>query len=255
MLKAPMQEEDEAVGSTGKRYSPCGGVASPLLANLFLHYALDRWFAAHYPQVPFERQADDVPRALQDGEGSSGDGGRPSLNDCRAADWSSIRRRRKSSIARTIFGRESTRTRSLILLAKRFSPDDQRIARGKFFNNFSPAVSNTAAKAIRDTLPVAGNCPSAVTKPSKTCRGCSIRLSGAGSNITGDSIALHCTRRCANWTEILSFGPSGNTKEAAPPSPRRSGTLDRTHLATRSAVVRSLADGDAAGLHDGSCMS
>src|SRR5882672_1489692 len=31
------------------------GVASPLLANLFLHYALDRWLAAHYPQVPFER--------------------------------------------------------------------------------------------------------------------------------------------------------------------------------------------------------
>jgi len=34
-----------------------------VLANLFLHYALDRWLAANYPQVPFERYADDgVPR-------------------------------------------------------------------------------------------------------------------------------------------------------------------------------------------------
>src|ERR1700694_1342953 len=36
------------------------GVISPLLANQFLHYAFDRWLAAHYPQVPFERYADDV---------------------------------------------------------------------------------------------------------------------------------------------------------------------------------------------------
>src|SRR5881296_981689 len=37
------------------------GVTSPLLANLFLHYALDRWLAVHYPQVPFERYADGTP--------------------------------------------------------------------------------------------------------------------------------------------------------------------------------------------------
>src|SRR5438552_3489696 len=37
------------------------GVASPLLANLFWHYALDRWLAVHYPQVPFERYADGTP--------------------------------------------------------------------------------------------------------------------------------------------------------------------------------------------------
>jgi retron-type reverse transcriptase len=31
-----------------------------LLANLFLHYAFDRWMAKQYPQVPFERFADDA---------------------------------------------------------------------------------------------------------------------------------------------------------------------------------------------------
>ena len=40
-----------AVGSTGKRHSARRSGISPLLANLFLHYALDRWLAAHYPQV------------------------------------------------------------------------------------------------------------------------------------------------------------------------------------------------------------
>src|ERR1017187_7047166 len=30
-------------------------VISPLLANIYLHYAFDRWMAKHYPQVPFER--------------------------------------------------------------------------------------------------------------------------------------------------------------------------------------------------------
>jgi len=32
---------------------------SPVLANLFLHYALDRWLATNHPSVPFCRYADD----------------------------------------------------------------------------------------------------------------------------------------------------------------------------------------------------
>ena len=42
-----------------ERGTPQGGVISPLLANLFLHYAFDRWMAAHFPGVPFCRYADD----------------------------------------------------------------------------------------------------------------------------------------------------------------------------------------------------
>jgi retron-type reverse transcriptase len=38
-------------------------VISPLLANLFLHYAFDVWLGRAFPGVPFERYADDsVPR-------------------------------------------------------------------------------------------------------------------------------------------------------------------------------------------------
>ena len=40
--------------------TPQGGVISPLLANLFLHYAFDRWMATQYRQLPFERFADDA---------------------------------------------------------------------------------------------------------------------------------------------------------------------------------------------------
>jgi len=39
---------------------PQGGVISPLLANLFLHYVLDNWLARNYSHIPFERYADDI---------------------------------------------------------------------------------------------------------------------------------------------------------------------------------------------------
>jgi len=57
-LKAPMQVDgvliDRSMGT------PQGGVVSPLLANLFLHYAFDQWMTINHPEIPFERYADDV---------------------------------------------------------------------------------------------------------------------------------------------------------------------------------------------------
>ena len=58
-LKAPVQEEDGQLVPR-EMGTPQGGVISPLLANLFLHYAFDRWMLAKYPQNPFERFADDA---------------------------------------------------------------------------------------------------------------------------------------------------------------------------------------------------
>ena len=37
-----------------------GSAISPVLANLFLHYAFDAWMARNFPDVPFERFADDA---------------------------------------------------------------------------------------------------------------------------------------------------------------------------------------------------
>ena len=58
-LKAPVQMED---GSVVPRTAgtPQGGVVSPILANLFLHYAFDMWMARTFPHIPFERYADDA---------------------------------------------------------------------------------------------------------------------------------------------------------------------------------------------------
>ena len=57
-LKAPFQTEDgEIIMRTAG--TPQGGVISPLLANLFLHYGLDLWMSRTQPHLPFERFADD----------------------------------------------------------------------------------------------------------------------------------------------------------------------------------------------------
>ena len=39
--------------------TPQGGVISPVLANMFLHYVFDLWMKRKFPQAPFERYADD----------------------------------------------------------------------------------------------------------------------------------------------------------------------------------------------------
>jgi RNA-directed DNA polymerase len=43
-----------------ERGTPQGGVISPLLANLFLHYAFDLWMQRNWKHLPFERYADDI---------------------------------------------------------------------------------------------------------------------------------------------------------------------------------------------------
>ena len=57
-LKAPM-ETPEGVLIERTKGTPQGGVVSPLLANLFLHYAFDRWVSENLPGVPFCRYSDD----------------------------------------------------------------------------------------------------------------------------------------------------------------------------------------------------
>jgi RNA-directed DNA polymerase len=58
-LKAPLQLEDGTL-KPRDRGSPQGSAISPVLANLFLHYALDTWLVRKFPAVPFERYADDA---------------------------------------------------------------------------------------------------------------------------------------------------------------------------------------------------
>jgi RNA-directed DNA polymerase len=65
-LKAPLQLPGGTVQERDKG-TPQGSAVSPVLANLFLHYAFDMFLEREFPTVEFERYADDgVPRALKE---------------------------------------------------------------------------------------------------------------------------------------------------------------------------------------------
>src|SRR5215475_13962253 len=59
-----MAESPDADGGwephRARERDPQGGVISPLLANLFLHYAFDLWMRRNFPDILFERYADDA---------------------------------------------------------------------------------------------------------------------------------------------------------------------------------------------------
>ena len=57
-LAAPLQHPDGALVQRDKG-TPQGSAVSPVLANLFMHYAFDTWMARSFPGCPFERYADD----------------------------------------------------------------------------------------------------------------------------------------------------------------------------------------------------
>ncbi len=58
-LRASVQHKDGHIEAR-EQGTPQGGVISPLLANLFLHYAFDHWVERHWKGVQFERYADDI---------------------------------------------------------------------------------------------------------------------------------------------------------------------------------------------------
>ena len=133
-LKAPVQMED---GSVVPRMAgtPQGGVVSPILANLFLHYAFDTWMRGNIPDIPFERYADDtIATARRDEAGVWG------TTALRPASWCCIPRRRGSSTARMRTGVATSRTNRLTFSA---SVSERGKRCGKVFpaQGFMPAIS------------------------------------------------------------------------------------------------------------------
>ena len=59
-LQAEMEGKKGEIEKPQGVGTPQGGVISPLLANLYLHYALDKWLEINYPSIRFVRYADDV---------------------------------------------------------------------------------------------------------------------------------------------------------------------------------------------------
>ena len=145
-LKAPVQMPDGTIIPRSEG-TPQGGVISPLLANLFLHYAFDKWMQGHFPTLPFERYADDVichcvsekqARYLMEAIERR-------MVECRLK-LNMLRRR--LSVAEMKTG-VVTVMWALIFSATHSGRACQKAAKENFSSDFSPAVSNEATKAIR----------------------------------------------------------------------------------------------------------
>ena len=149
-LTAPVQMPDGALVKSEKG-TPQGGVVSPLLANLFLHYAFDLWMRTNQPHIPFERYADDV------------------ICHCKSkaqAEWllASIEKRlaecklelnlRKTQIVYCKDDRRKGRYPRVKFdfLGFTFQPRQVKVRNGDIFVGFNPAVSDKAAMAIRNEI-------------------------------------------------------------------------------------------------------
>jgi group II intron reverse transcriptase/maturase len=58
-LEAPLQQTNGTL-VVRDRGTPQGSAISPVLANLFMHYAFDAWMEREFPRVGFERYVDDA---------------------------------------------------------------------------------------------------------------------------------------------------------------------------------------------------
>jgi RNA-directed DNA polymerase len=146
-LKAPLQHADGGLVERD-RGTPQGSAISPLLANVFLHYAFDAWMAREHPGVPFERYCDDAivhapserqARALRDAIAA------------RLAECGLELNERKTRIVycKDVDRRGSHEHESFDFLGYTFRPRLSRTRSGRHFPNFSPAVSAEAAKRMR----------------------------------------------------------------------------------------------------------
>jgi RNA-directed DNA polymerase len=149
-LRAPVQKPDGTVEQR-TRGTPQGGVVSPLLANLFLHYAFDYWMQRTFPSIPFERYADDA------------------IVHCRSERQArmvldAIRRRFEQcglelhpTKTRIVYCKDDDRRGeyehvAFDFLGYTFQPRRAKNRWGKHFVSFLPAMSTKAAKAIRKTI-------------------------------------------------------------------------------------------------------
>jgi RNA-directed DNA polymerase len=149
-LKAPVQLEDGSLVHRDKG-TPQGGVISPLLANLFLHYAFDTWMQRQYPQIPFERYADDGIchcRSKAEAEGL-----RVSI-ERRFAECGLQLNLQKTKIVycKDVYRRGDYPEQKFDFLGYTFRPRRAKSRWGRFLVTFTPAISNKATKSICDTM-------------------------------------------------------------------------------------------------------
>ena len=150
-LKAPMVQED---GTTIERSrgTPQGGVVSPILANLFMHYTFDFWMARTHPDLPWCRYADDGLvhcRTEQEAENLKGE------LQARLAECHLEMHPTKTRVAYCKNGNVKSNYPNVQFdfLGYYFRPRRaQRRGTKIRFCGFTPAVSSSAMKAMRQTI-------------------------------------------------------------------------------------------------------
>jgi RNA-directed DNA polymerase len=150
-LKMSAQDEE---GQTLERTrgTPQGGVISPLLANLFLHYAFDSWMGRTFENIPFERYADDAVvhcRTRKQAEFVLSQIAKR-LKEC---GLELNLQKTKIVYCKDSFRKGSSEYVKFDFLGYEFRPRSARSRKtGKRFVGFSPSMSPKAAKAIRQKI-------------------------------------------------------------------------------------------------------
>ena len=150
-LTAPTEQKD---GILKERTSgtPQGGVISPFLANLMLHYSFDMWMDKFHTEVPFERYADDMIvhcRTQQEAE---------NLLDQITERLKQCKLQLHPEKTKIVYCKDSNRNKreqeniQFDFLGYSFMPRASKNRYGKLFSSFSPAISNQAVKRINDEI-------------------------------------------------------------------------------------------------------
>jgi RNA-directed DNA polymerase len=145
-LQAPMRQRDGTLVARD-RGTPQGSAISPLLANVFMHYAFDAWMAREFPNIPFERYCDDA--VVHCGSERQA----RQVRDAIAARPAEVGLEVHPDKTRIVYCKDADRrddheVTSFTFLGYTFRPRLAKNKWGKHFVSFLPAVSKDAVKAM-----------------------------------------------------------------------------------------------------------
>ncbi len=149
-LNASFQQNDGTLVERTKG-TPQGGVISPVLANLFLHYVFDKWVERNYPQNPFCRYADDgITHCRTEAEAKI----MLKALDGRFKECGLELHPGKTKI---VYCKDDNRRgeysdTSFDFLSYTFRPRKVKSKTGQVFTGFSPAIADKAKKRISKTI-------------------------------------------------------------------------------------------------------
>lgn len=131
--------------------TPQGGVISPVLANMFLHYVFDMWMKRNFPQAPFERYADDGVVHCKTKEEAL------FIKGCLAKRFAECKLELHPTKTRIVYCKDKDRTRNEELtefdfLGYTFKAVHVMCKDGEMRLNFIASVSKVSAKAFRDKI-------------------------------------------------------------------------------------------------------